>query len=219
VNFINIYVDLDDVNAESTRSYVDIVRNLFGRTVDYENINTFDLKISFGFTQDEFNHFFHVVHQPEAILSFKPLEGAIQVLAEWASNGAEIRIVTGRLASSYDASMEWLVANGVPFHSLSMVDKYSRPENRDSNAMSLTQLSEMRFQLAIEDSPAMAEFLSRQMGIPVLLLNRPWNRGATLANSVQRCRNWRHIRRVAGLLVPRLKGQPEKGSNVLTSVQ
>jgi len=202
-----IYVDLDDVIAESTRSYVGIVRQLFGRKVAYENILTFDLKASFGFTQDEFDCFFHFVHQPDAIMGFNPIEGSIDALSEWESNGAEIRIVTGRLASSYDASKEWLVANGVPFHSLTMVDKYSRPENRDSHAMSLDQLSEMRFQMAIEDSPAMAEFLSRKMGIPVLLLDRPWNRKAALDSPVQRCRNWRQVHQAAGLLEPWLKGQ------------
>ena len=53
----------------------------------------------------------------------------------------------------------------------------------------------MRFQLAIEDSPEMAVFLSQRMGIPVLLFDRPWNRSTDLDGSVQRCGNWQHIRR------------------------
>ena len=188
-----IYVDMDDVLAESTRAYVDIVKQLFGREVSYDRITTFDLKISFGFTQAEFDHFFDVVHHPDAILSFAPITGAIEVLSGWADRGIEIAVVTGRLASCYDASLEWLTRHGVPFNSLTMVDKYSRPNNDKGCAISLHQLSRMKFHLAIEDSLDMATFLTRTMGVPVLLFDRPWNQSAELDPMVQRCNSWTHV--------------------------
>lgn len=189
-----IYVDIDDVLSESTRAYVDIVKQLFGRQVSYENITSFDLKTSFDFTQAEFDHFFDAVHHPDVILSFEPIAGAIDVLSDWADRGFEISVVTGRLASSYDASLEWLTTHEVPFHSLIMVDKYSRPSNDNGRAISLSRLSQMKFRLAIEDSLEMATFLSHKMDIPVLLFDRPWNQAAELDSTIQRCDSWMHIR-------------------------
>ena len=188
-----IYVDIDDVLAESTRAYVDIVKQLFGREVSYEKITTFDLKVSFDFTQAEFDHFFDAVHQSDAILSFEPIAGAVDVLSDWADRGFEISVVTGRLASSYDASLEWLTMHEVPFHSLTMVDKYSRPNNDKGCAISLSRLSQMKFSMAIEDSLEMATFLSQEMGIPVLLFDRPWNQAVGLDRMIQRCESWMHV--------------------------
>jgi uncharacterized HAD superfamily protein len=71
-----------------------------------------------------------------------------------------------------------------------MVDKYSR-KNIDRNmAISMEAFSEMKFCLAVEDSAAMAQHLSQQMGIPVALIDRPWNRTAKLNHNIQRYASW-----------------------------
>lgn len=188
-----IYVDFDDVLSESTRTYVDIVKQEFGRDVAYEQITMFDLKQSFDLTQAEFDHFFDKVHQSDVILSFKPIPGAIDVLSVWADAGYEISIVTGRLASSHDASLEWLAAYDVPFHSLIMVDKYSRPHEDNRNAVSLEGLARMEFCLAIEDSPDMADYLCHTMKTPVALFDRPWNRSVVSTSILSRFQTWEHI--------------------------
>jgi len=190
-----IYVDYDDVISESTRTYVDVVKQEFGREIRYEQITMFDLKQSFGLSQAEFDHFFHKVHQSDVVLSFKPIPGAIDVLSAWAEEGYEISIVTGRLASSYEASLEWLVVHNVPFESLTMVEKYGRPNEEQSNAVSLNRLAEMQFCLAVEDSPSMADFLCHQMRTPVALFDRPWNQSVETNSVLSRFRTWKHIER------------------------
>ncbi len=190
-----IYVDFDDVISESTRTYVDIVKQEFGRDVAYEQLTVFDLKQSFGFTQAEFDHFFDKVHQADVILSFRPIPDAIDVLSAWADEGYEISVVTGRLASSEDASREWLTANEVPFDSLTMVDKYSRPHDDNGNAVSLDRLAQMEFCLAVEDSPDMARYLCQTMKTPVALFDRPWNQSVESNGILSRYETWKHIER------------------------
>lgn len=196
-----IYIDIDDVLAESTRACVNMARELFGREVDYESIHTFDLRESFGFTQEELDRFFDAFHRPDVLLSFEPIPGAIPVLEDWAAKGIPICVVTGRLASSYDASLEWLNRCSIPFDSLVMVDKYARLNVDNGGAVSLDQLSEMTFQLAIEDSLEMATFLSAEMGIPVLLFDRPWNQTAVVDDGIRRCVDWPHVKEVVELIL------------------
>jgi uncharacterized HAD superfamily protein len=188
-----IYVDLDDVLSDTTQTFVEILRREFGKMVAFEDILSFDLKISFGFTQGEYEQFFQMVHQPEVIMNFAPIAGAIEVLSEWSKLGYKISIVTGRLTIAHQASLDWLAKHKVPHHFFVMVDKYSR-ENTDKNiALSLEDFSKLKFSLAVEDSAAMAQHLSRQMRIPVALLNRPWNRTAAMGDNVKRYDSWYDI--------------------------
>jgi len=185
-----IYVDFDDVLADTTSAFLKILKLEFGKSVNFEDIFSFDLKASFDLSESEFEHFFQRVHQPEVIMEFAPIEGAVGVLEEWVKLGYQISIVTGRLTSAYAASLDWLSKHKVPYHSFMMVDKYSR-ENIDTKiAVSMEEFSEMKFSLAVEDSAKMALHLSQKMGIPVALIDRPWNRRANLNPKISRYTSW-----------------------------
>lgn len=188
-----IYVDLDDVLSDTTQSFIKILRREFGKNVDFEDIFSFDLKVSFNLSDSEYEHFFYRAHQPEVIMEFSPIEGAIGVLGEWTKLGYHVSIVTGRLTSAYEASLDWLAKHKVPYHAFTMVDKYSR-KNIDSNiAISMEQFSKMKFCLAMEDSTTMAQHLSQKMAIPVALIDRPWNRNANLNHNITRYTSWYDI--------------------------
>ena len=188
-----IYVDFDDVLADTTKSFLKILRREFDKSVNFEDIFSFDLKASFDLSESEYEHFFQRVHQPEVIMEFAPIDGAVGVLEEWIKLGYQIAIVTGRLTSAYEASLDWLSKYNVPYHSFMMVDKYSR-ENIDTKiAVSMEKFSKMKFSLAVEDSAKMALHLSKKMGIPVALIDRPWNRGANLNPRISRYTSWYDI--------------------------
>lgn len=191
-----IYIDLDDVIAETTCRYVEIIKREFGKSVDFECITTFDLQKSFSLTDSEFDYFFKLVHEPEIILGLAPVESALNELNRWAGLGYEISVVTGRLTSTYESSMEWLRANNVPFDSFIMVDKYSRPVVDKNIAITLDRFSGMEFIMAVEDSPDMASFIKQKMRTSVILFDRPWNRNNFSLPGVMRCRSWEEIGRI-----------------------
>ncbi|MBN1903545.1 MAG: bifunctional metallophosphatase/5'-nucleotidase [Deltaproteobacteria bacterium] len=188
-----IYIDLDDVIADTTCRYVEILEREFGRIVDFEGITTFDLKKSFSLTDHEFDYFFRLVHEPEIILELKPFEGVLDELNKWAGLGYEISVVTGRLTSTYESSLEWLRRNKVPFDSFIMVDKYLRPVVDKNIAISLDRFSEMEFILAVEDSLDMSMFLQHRMNTKVILFDRPWNRDSGNLAGIRRCMTWDEI--------------------------
>ena len=189
-----IYVDLDDVISDTAELFITILKREFGKTVEVEDMLSFDLKASFGLTASEYDLFFQMVHRPEVIMAFAPKKGAIEVLEEWTRLGCQVAIVTGRLTSTYESSLNWLDKHNVPYHSFTMVNKYSR-ENIDRNiAVSLEDLSAMKFSFAVEDSANMAQYLSQQMGIPVALIDRPWNRTVDLDSNIGRYTSWYNIR-------------------------
>jgi len=190
-----IYVDFDDVLSDTTTAFLKILQREFGKSVHFEDIYSFDLKASFNLSDSEYKDFFDRVHQADVIMSFAPMEGAIGALEGWVKRGYQISIVTGRLTSAYAASLDWLAKYNVPYHSFTMVDKYSR-ENIDTKiAISMQEFSEMKFRLAIEDSATMALHLSQKMDIPVAMMDRPWNRKVDLNHNLKRYTSWSEIRK------------------------
>lgn len=188
-----IYVDVDDVVSRTTETYPAVVAQEFGKTVSFEDLTGFDLKFCFQLTDNEFQYFFNLVHQPDFLLGFEPVEGAVQTLKAWADMGHVIDIVTGRPASAQEATLAWLAMHDVPFRGFIMVDKYNRPGNDIPLVISKEELSMMDYDLAVEDSPDMAMFLARDMGVPTALIHRPWNRECIIHDNLVRCTSWKEI--------------------------
>ena len=188
-----IYVDVDDVVSKTTDTYGGIIEQEFGKRVRFDQIVTFDLRSSFGLTENEFHYFFDLIHQPDFLLGFEPVDGSVEALLYWAQAGHCIEIVTGRPTSALEVSLEWLEKHGVPFDSFTMVDKYNRPGNDPNLAISKEELSQRTYDLAVEDSREMALFLANTMGVAVALYDRPWNARSLDHEKVVRCASWQDI--------------------------
>jgi len=188
-----IYVDIDDVLADTSSCLIHIAEKEFHKKVPFEALTSFDLKVSFDLTQDEYEHFLEMAHQPDEILNIAPIPDAIKALRRWMASGYEISIVTGRPTTTYETTMEWLAAHNVPHDQFFMVDKYARPGMDKSIALSMQSLSEMAFHFAIEDSYDMAVYLADNLDTQVLLYDRPWNRGPGLNGKIRRFRSWEEL--------------------------
>lgn len=187
-----IYVDMDDVITETTRQYLDVARRMFGRTVLYEDIRNFDLKASFGLTDDQFAAFFSEIHERHFLENLPPVPHALPSLARWREKGFAIHVVTGRLTAAYTASVNWLRHRGVPMDAFVMVDKYARPDMNPEISIPLKSFDTEPFAFAVEDSPATALFLAAERKIPVFLMDRPWNQGIRHPG-IQRIFSWQDI--------------------------
>lgn len=188
-----IYVDVDDVVSETTETYIRIVEEEFGKTVAFDALTTFDLRVSFQLTDNEFHYFFDRVHMPEILLSYAPVAGAVETLARWKDQGHCIEIVTGRPTSAGEPTLEWLTVHNIPYDRFLMVDKYNRPGNDPAVAVSKAELAGRSYDLAVEDSGEMAMFLAGEMGVLTALKDRPWNRSCPSHERVLRCLSWDDI--------------------------
>ena len=190
-----VYVDMDDVLCETARRLAELVGEMFGRTVAFEAIHSFDLASSFSLAKEEHDALMDVIHQADLLLSIDPVPGAASVLRQWSQDGLRICIVTGRPVASADASREWLRREGIPFDELIFVDKYGRHdlEGADRESVPLVELVRQSFCLAVEDEPRTARYLAANLGAPVMLLSRPWNAGVATQEcpgKLVRCDGW-----------------------------
>jgi uncharacterized HAD superfamily protein len=188
-----IYVDMDDVLCETARGCLAIIEREFGIRVVYEQLLTFDLGKACALGAAETEELYRIVHRPDELLKLEPIEGAMPILKQWFAAGYEIAIVTGRPPITYEASIEWLARQRVPYHSFTVVDKYGRFATDNTTAVTLSELASRRFSFAVEDSPTMAKYLAENMEVPVKLYDRPWNRTGVEHPRITRHIHWREI--------------------------
>jgi uncharacterized HAD superfamily protein len=166
--------------------------------VDFEQIFSFDLGLSFGLSPEDTAELMRQMHEPDVLRALKPVPGAARSLRRWKRAGWEISIVTGRPPSTRTVSEDWLRDHDVPADHLIFVNKYARTHSHHGGekAVRLDELRAMPFTLAVEDSPCMIRFVADEMNIPVVILDRPWNRSEPEragAAPVVRCRTWQEI--------------------------
>lgn len=191
---LRIYVDLDDVLAETTSRFPAVVEELFGHRKAFEEIHTFHLDVAFGLEQDELARLFEFVHAGDFLIELEPREGAIGVLEGWDAAGHEIRVVTGRPPQSQAHSLEWLAQRAVPHAHFHICDKYDRFDT-GVDVLHLDDVRALDFDVAIEDSLEMAGLLAGWGVEHVFLLDRPWNRDhgslpEAVRARVQRVEHW-----------------------------
>lgn len=189
-----VYVDMDDVLCETTRSYGAVVAEEFGKTVPYGAIQSFDLKTSFSLTESEYRHLFAKVHTDDFLSTLPPVPDAVETLRQWAAEKWPIHVVTGRLTCAHDASLAWLLAHNIPFDRFLMVDKYGRKEMDPNRSVPLSHLKPKMYRFAVEDAPGTIPFLVKTLQIPVFLFDRPWNKTLPESPCLHRVRSWSAIR-------------------------
>ena len=201
-----IYVDIDDVLAETIDRLLELLEQLHDRKVVLDEVEHFDLTKSFGLDQDEIDVFMERAHDDDIIESIAPMAGAAGVLSRWDAAGHRIQLVTGRPPTTNAASLRWLETHDFCHEALHHLDKWSRPGWNTGGLpeISFEDLSGFEFEFAVEDSLDTAVRLVEDLEIPVALMDRPWNRSLDSISkrtraSLVRCVDWKDVEREFGM--------------------
>ena len=196
---MNIYVDYDDCLCETARSFSKLVYDMFQKDVPYEDMHYFNLQKSFQLTDEEYEQLLVRGHEPDVLLSYEETPGAADVINEWARQGHQVSIITGRPFDSFEPSRLWLDRHGFADIKLYCLDKYGREQRFGESTFSL-QLEDymkLQFDFAIEDSPSAFRFFDHLPKLQVLVFDRPWNRAEKLPGvNYRRCFDWEGIRSI-----------------------
>jgi hypothetical protein len=198
-----VYVDLDDVICDTGIDLLALLEQHFGRHVDLEDVTSWDLGVSLGLDQQELRQFMHYAHEPKVLQQHRSRPGAVEQLSRWSDVGVEVWIVTGRPTQTFAATRSWLQDRKVAHTRLIFADKYGNygglQEMTDGvEAMPMEQIAGLGFDLAVEDSAAVAGVLHDELEIPVALMDQPWNRQMEDAGRLRRCMTWEEVDQMCG---------------------
>ena len=123
---MKIYVDFDDCLCETARQFTELVADLFGMDVPYEEVKFFDLQKTFSLTDEQYEHMMIEGHKPDNLLAIAETPGAVDTLNGWMDIGHDVSVITGRPYSAYEASRQWLDRHGLGNVKLYCLNKYGR---------------------------------------------------------------------------------------------
>ena len=193
---MNIYVDFDDCLCETARYFSKLAAELFNLDIPYEQIKFFNLQKSFSLNDDQYEEMMIKGHTPEVLLSYEETPGAIQTINSWIDKGHDVKIITGRPSSAYEASREWLNQHGLERIELFCLNKYGRENfiKGSTFGLELEDYYKMHFDYAIEDSPSAFKFFNHLQDLKVMVFDRPWNQDCEFPNqNYKRCVDWKTI--------------------------
>ena len=189
-----IYLDFDDVLCETALQLAELHHEMHDRRVAYDDIHAFDLSESFGLDADELQALMIRAHEDDFLMALACTDGAAEGVRELAAMGCEPVIVTGRPAHCYRASRAWLEAHCFPELPILYVDKYGRePGHVDPLApqpLGVDALLRETFAVAVDDSPMALDLLHGRVDYPLVVFDRPWNRGYRDGANVHRVERW-----------------------------
>ena len=194
---MNIYVDFDDCLCETGKAFSRLAFEMFRKNVPYEEMRFFNLQEAFDLTDEQYIQLLNKAHEPEMLLSYEETPGASAVINEWIKSSHDVSVITGRPSASYEASREWLDRHGLKNVRLYCLDKYDREKHVKSsrNSLKLEDYYKMRFDYAVEDSPAAFRFFDHLPELRVMEFDRPWNRSCVFPNeNYLRCYDWEGIK-------------------------
>jgi uncharacterized protein len=193
-----IYVDLDDVIAETLRTFAQLANVMYRKHIQFDEIHSFDLGKSFDLSPSELKVFMHAAHSRDVLSRILPNLEAKAALSEWVAEGTHLTVVTGRPISTYDDTLEWLRAHKIPFHALRFLRKYGKNDLEETlmRPLDIRTLPHATFLFSVEDSPKMANYLATRVKVPVLFLDKPWNKNAGEIDHslIMRCHDWKTVR-------------------------
>lgn len=193
---MKIYIDFDDVICETGAFFSKKVKELYGIDVPYKEVQFFNLQKSFDLNDEQYDELMRVGHIPENLLGYEETEGASETINKWVDEGHDVSIITGRPFDAYEPSRRWLDEHGLERLPILFVDKYGRESFNQNCTYNLTldQLYNMTFDLAIEDSPSAFEHVMHFENCKIAVFDRPWNASVELPNdNFVRCKSWKEI--------------------------
>lgn len=193
---MNIYVDFDDCLCETARYFSKLAYEMFGVDIPYEKIKYFNLQKSFSLNDEEYDQLMIKGHTQEVLLSYEETPGAIKTINAWLDKGHDVKIITGRPISTYDASREWLNLHGLEHVPMYCLNKYGRDNflKGSSFNLELEDYYKMHFDYAVEDSPHAFKFFDHLPELKVMVFDRPWNKDCEFPNhNYRRCSDWKMI--------------------------
>jgi 5'(3')-deoxyribonucleotidase len=194
---MRIYVDFDDVLCETAAALAVLARELYGRTVAFEQIHTFDLRTAFLLDETQYQELMERAHSPAFLRGLVPIAGAVACLEAWQRQEQEVVVVTGRPAFTHRVTQAWLNQQGLAALPVWYVDKYNRSYPADPEAppfLPLPVLLREHFDLVIDDSPMALDAMQQRPAGHTIVFDRPWNRTYPCAGArIARCRGWHEI--------------------------
>ena len=158
-----ILVDIDNTLAASDRGFLLSLNRRFGACYRRSQLTTYWIEEALALPPEQVSFLHELAADPEFYRDLQPLPNASAALRLLA-DADEIVYVSARPEITADVTIEWLDRHLFPVGALRVGVSDKVPAARAAGC-----------QIAIEDSLENAQALATRLGLPVYLVDQPWN--------------------------------------------
>ena len=178
---MNVGIDIDGVLADSVPSFLALLNLMFGRQWTPADIVTYRFEDALHISEDDAVHFWKLFARQGGWSRIRPIKGAVEFTTRLAKKHAII-LVTGRPRHYVEIETKaWLRQHKIAYDELIFV-------GNDEDKLQASRGAGFRLDLLIEDSYEYGKPLA-DAGIPVLLIDYPWNRNIPAHPHIRRIRS------------------------------
>jgi len=184
---LRIGIDVDDVLAESLPGYLEAFRRRFGHEVKIEEAAWEIFRRYPEISATQMWGFFSELEASD-FLGTRPLyPEAVEAVRTLSATGHRLFVVTGRLSQHREHTRRLLERAGL----LGVFEELVHRDGEPAPEYKTRMVRELRLDLLIEDELPVA-LAAAAVPIPVLLFDRPWNRGE-LPTGLTRVTDWSQV--------------------------
>ena len=184
---LRIGIDVDDVLAESLPGYLEAFRRRFGHEVKIEEAAWEIFRRYPEISATQMWGFFSELEASD-FLGTRPLyPEAVEAVRTLSATGHRLFVVTGRLSQHREHTRRLLERAGL----LGVFEELVHRDGEPAPEYKTRMVRELRLDLLIEDELHVA-LAAAAAPIPVLLFDRPWNRGE-LPTGLTRVTDWSQV--------------------------
>ena len=168
---LRIGIDIDNVIADSYPVYLNRYNQRFKTSILWEEVTDFYFSTQ-RVNQKESQEFIYSLIESKIFqMNLPPYRDAIDVVRGWSNKGIKLHYITARPQSTRKVTHEWLKKHDF-WSKGATLDMYDESSHVSDVDYKKGVVMEKKIDLMIEDTLEIAMALP----IPVLLLDRPWNR-------------------------------------------
>lgn len=176
-----------DIDGTITRAdaFIPFINDFFKMNFTGKDITSYDFSGALGVdVSDLFNQTDDTMYRSLAARQYAP--AIIQDL----HTTSDVHLVTARPKRWAEATRYWLNQHNIPVKQLSF---------HGGDEPKKQFLSRLQPHVVIEDNPGIALFAVEELGVPVILLDAPYNQSC-LHPSIHRVTNWKDLKRIVSNL-------------------
>lgn len=197
---LKIGIDIDNVVSDSYKAFLEKFNTVFGTKIIYEKIDDFYyLEKSSGVDFSETREFINRLIIDETFqMTISPVTDAVSSIKKFHQKGHSIYFITARPKTALNHTKKWLAKHGLAGKNF-ILDLFEGTRHHLANLSQTISykkriVKEKGIDVLIEDSLEISEV----MDIPVILIDRPWNRGVTGKRNLFRVKTWKEIESLFG---------------------
>lgn len=184
--------DLDDVILNFMESFRGFHNENYGTNHELEDYTDFYLENILGCTKEEIVKRVEVFYNSHEHKNANPVKGAVEVLKKL-SDKYELIIITAKPEELREQTIAWLNIHLPNIFSDVVFTNHFQGEGPKRNKGDVCL--ELGIEAFVDDAIHNAENVA-SVGIPVLLLDTPWNRKFEETEFVKRVQNWEQIEQI-----------------------